>query len=236
MRRCIIGLFDGDPNGDELQIEGTSHLGIDAAGYDYLDNAATIYWGEAASQIETDTEEITFTASNISRETIPRSKTVATNFFGDLDAGFVTIDSSDGTFLWNHLALRHETDIRRAELDLDSWEDELASLSQSRCWQLGWDHPEREDVGVAFHDGAEFGLNGRVTQLGFEYLWNGSVVRGTAAQSGYVAVFDGVSRPSEVGRWLRDEILPHAFIPEDDEESEQATLDSSAEIDGGVSD
>lgn len=235
MRRCIIGLFDGEPDETELDLHGTSHLGIDSNGYTYLDDAATIHYGEAASTIDTEETEISFTSTSIDRETVPASKTVATRFFADIDAGFVTVDSSDGSFLWDHLALRHETDIRRAELDLDAWEAELARMDQSRCWQLGWDDPEQNDVGVAFHEGAEFGLDGSVTQLGYEYLWNGSVVRGTAAQSGYVAVFDGVSQPAEVGRWLRDEILPHAEIPED-ENGGQATLDESGGTETGVSD
>lgn len=228
MRRCIIGLFDGTPDGNDLGLEGTTHFGLDVDEFSYLDDAATIYWGEAATDIDTEQTEIHYTHYTITRESVPTSETVATEFFADVDAGFCTVDSSDGTFLFDHLGLAHGTRVERAELDLDAWQYDLAHMDQSRCWQLGWDRPDQEDVGVAFHDGADFDLNRDVTQLGFEYLWNGSVVRGTAAESGYVAVFSGVSRPAALGRWLREEILPHASIPEDDDaDGAQATLEGA---------
>lgn len=227
MHRAIIGLFDGEPDSDEPDLEGSTHFGVDAHGYAYLDGAATIYHGEAATDVDEEVTNVSFTSHEITRSVKIVERTVATTFFADPDAGFVTVDSADGTFLWDRLQLRHSCDIERAALALDDWRDDLQAMDQARCWQLGWDEPDdRDDVGVTFHDAASFDRADGITQLGFEYLWNGNAVRGTAAASGYVCVFDGVSRPADVGRWLREEVLPHAYVPEDDD-GEQTTLGGS---------
>jgi len=53
--------------------------------------------------------------------------------------------------------------------------------------------------------------------LGFEYRWDGAPVRGVMAESGYVAIYDGLEDVAPLGRWMREEVLPYASRPEQQE-------------------
>ena len=234
MRRTILGLV---PNaaGEPITSTYKRNFAIDAERTEYLDGE-TIYHGTAAGYVDTTKTEVHISASQktIDTERIEARKQVTTEFYADPEAGFIGVDSSDGEFLWEELSIRKGFYIERAEIDLDSWARDLADRRSANCWQIGWSHDDGDvqDVGSAFHEGASFdeAVRGGLTQLGFSYLWDGhGVVRGTAAASGYVAVFSTMSVPV-FGRWLRDEILPHTALPEDEEEtSGQTTLDESDE-------
>ncbi|WP_135535350.1 hypothetical protein [Halostella pelagica] len=230
MKRGIIGLVDGNPRDEEIERVRRDPFAIEPEEITYLDGGASITTGRACDSVDTETEEIYIADEAIITERTEGREHVLTEFTADIDAGFVTIDRGDGEFLWERLELQFGVDIERAVLDLDSWARDLDAQGAD-VWQVGWDRdmgPDDGDqeTGVAYHRDARLDghlADGGITQLGFRYDWDGTIMRGAAAASGYVAVFRSLS-DAAWGRWLREEILPHAGIPDPEDESEQQEL------------
>ncbi|WP_134672641.1 hypothetical protein [Halorussus marinus] len=199
----------------ELETDTDGHSrGIVVNETQYLDGV-TIYHGTAAGTISAQDTDVIIADDAIFTEQVEANKTVATEYIADFDAGFVGIDTSDGTFLWETLSAMAGVDIVRAEFNLDAFAEQYERRDDASVWQIGYKHDE-ENVGVRYHDDAQLRTDG-VTQLGFQYLWDGQPVRGTVAASGYAAVYSPM-HVEEYGRWVRDELLPYAFLPEDGQE------------------
>lgn len=233
MQRAIIGLVDGEPPLGETSIDRVRTGGsfaIEPEELTYLDGE-TLTTGRATGTIDTQQTEIHVLDDAIVTEELEGRERVLTEFYADLEAPkpFVTVDRGDGEFLWEQLGGKIGADIERARLDLDAWARDLEAEENASVWQVGWNRDYGEDddeqgVGVQFHRDAslrEHRSEGGITQLGFQYRWDGAYIRGTAAESGYVAVFSTLADPTW-GRWLREEILPLAELHE--EETEQDTL------------
>ena len=221
MMACILGL----PRHDidlELETETDGHSrGIVVNETQYLDGI-TIYHGTAAGTITVQDTDVMIADDAIFTEPVEKNTTVATEYLADFNAGFVGIDSSDGEFLWDTLTAMSGVEILRAEFNLDKFAEEYERRDDASVWQIGYKHDE-ENVGVRYHEDAQLRTDG-VTQLGFSYLWDGRPVRGTVAASGYVAVYSSMN-VEEFGRWLRDELLPYAALPENDQQELTDTTD-----------
>lgn len=235
MHRLILGLVDGDPG----------EIGRTRAAVDIEADLLTNFEGErlvegTAVGTVTRTPDVPVVGENvIYTEREEQSERVLTEFVADLDSvtPYVAVDSSDGEFLWDWFELDWSVTIERAHLDVDGIADRLRDLDRAEVWQVGWRRRGGESVGVNYHQDARLGSDlGGLTQLGFQAEWAGGYFEGTLAESGYIAIFSDRTT-EQVAAWVREEILPHAGFPED----EQATLDEDADdaglaADGGSED
>lgn len=99
MHAAILHLLDGEPNTGELE----SHLdgefpAIDVEGTTYLDGQ-TLYHGEAAARISEEKSVPVPTRNGIVTEPDEVSRRVRTDWYADLEDGWVGISSSDGDFV-----------------------------------------------------------------------------------------------------------------------------------------
>jgi len=236
MKAVILGLphseFDKDVELETDTSKRMPALVVDRT--EYLDGA-TIYHGTAAGRVETTEPSVYVDQGNdrISTEREDVRQEVATDFYADFDAGWVGVDTSDGEFAYDILGPAAGAVVERAVLDVDRFAENYERRDDAEVWQIGHSHSDSAEV--AYHETASITsapVHG-LSQLGFEYWWDGQqVVRGTLAASGYVAVYSNMSVDA-FGRWVRDEILPYASLPED----EQTELtDSQDESDPAVCD
>jgi hypothetical protein len=231
MKAVILGLPNGEFD-EEVALETDTSQNIPAIVVEetrYLDGVS-IYHGTAAGRVKTSRSHVYVDSDNdrISTECEEIMREVATDFYADFNAGWVGVDTSDGDFLWQMLGPLAGAVIQRAELNLDRFAENYERRDDAECWQIG--HSLDDSAGVAYHDEASIQtapVHG-LSQLGFEYWWDGQVVRGTVAASGYVAVYSNMS-VEEFGRWIRDEILPYAALPEDDQQELTDTTDDVEE-------
>ena len=222
MFRGIIGLIEGNPEGEigrnrgaNISIEGERITGL---GDDEL------VTGAAAGSVSKERRVPLVGEDYITTEREERTEEVYTEFLADLSGGWVTIDSSDGEFLWDFLALKHKVEIERAEIDLNALTDEVRSWESASVWQAQTDWGDVDagsgGVTISYHNDASWPSDGEVGQLGFKGLWDGVKLRGIVAQSGYVALFDDAT-DEIAGQFVADVLLPHCSIPDD----AQATLE-----------
>lgn len=106
-----------------------------------------------------------------------------------------------------------------------AWDDEgdLADV-----WMAG--HDDFDGTSIDYHDNASRSEPPSIG-VGFERHWGGVVFEGVVYHSGYVACYDADSPPAFV-RFVADEILPHAFVKDDDgdkAEGTQSTLGGGGE-------
>jgi hypothetical protein len=230
MKAVILGLPHGEFDEDvELETDTSQRIpALVVEETQYLDGVS-IYHGTAAGRVKTNRSSVYVDTDNdrISTEREEILQEVATDFYADFDAGFVGVDTSDGEFLWKLLGPKAGAVIVRAQIKLDAFAENYERQDDASCWQIGY-KPDDDNVGVRYHDDARVHTRG-VTQLGFEYWWDGQLVRGTVAASGYVAVYSNMAVET-FGRWLRVEILPFASLPDEDaqeslDDVEQDTTD-----------
>ena len=252
--RAILGLVDGDvPNQLESFHSDFNSFQIDEE-FTYLDGASVLH-GEAATLTSERYEgpAIDEDDGTIFESEHQYEKWVGTEWFADLEnAGFMAVDSGDGEFAFWMARRQTGANIVKPYLKLDDWVSHLEDLNASFEW-LGWSDPN--EAGVYYPDSADVDSNvkrramtHRKSHIGFDYNCDVGYVRGAAAASGYVEAYN-LDSPETMTRWLRDEILPFAEVPEnplksllggseeEDEEAElpdgQSTLDESD--DGGGS-
>jgi len=222
MQAGIIGLVDGEARDTTIESTVSRPFAIDATATDYLDDAV-VYHGSACDTVERQAEAVHITEKDdgsvgIFSEREPVYDEVTVDWVADLDAGFAAVSSSDGTFLWDALGARAGASIERAVFDLDAFSERYGKRDNASVWQVGWSGEER--AGAEFHNDASLSkapAHG-LTQLGFNYQWDGYPVRGTMAASGYVAIYGGPTSPEAFARWVRDEVLEFAEIPVDEQE------------------
>ncbi|MFC6825626.1 hypothetical protein [Halopelagius fulvigenes] len=222
MHACILGLTDGPAETTTIDSRLDSGFpAIDAESTAYLDGAE-VYHGTCANTIDTQTTDVWVDdETGISTEKVDGLREVACDFYADLDAGFVGVDSSDGEWLFDYLGARAGVWIDRAVLDLDAWASDLRDDDTAEAWHVGASDktdPDNPRISIDYHADAHLSqTDGRETsQLGFRYSWNGTSVRGTAAASGYVAVFTTMATPT-FAKWLREELLEYASLPDSDQ-------------------
>lgn len=223
MHAAILGLVDGEVSDPTIEshLEPGSYPAIDAEATKYLDRA-TVYHGTCANTIDVQTTDVHVGDAIVTEEVTGRD-TVACEFYADLDAGFVGVDSSVGEWLFNTLGAMHGVRIGRARLDLDAFASALRAEATASAWHVAasdQSDPDNPRVSIDYHADADFACtDGRETsQLGFQYSWSGTPVRGTVAQSGYVAVYSSWTAET-FAKWLREELLEFAELA-----AEQAEL------------
>ncbi|ELZ84435.1 hypothetical protein C453_12851 [Haloferax elongans ATCC BAA-1513] len=223
MIRAIFGLVEGEPSTTEIPRRlGKGLPAFETESTQYLDGKE-IYHGTAADQVDTTVQEVHVDDDGIYTERVEGQEESVTDFVADLESGFVGVDSSNGEWFFERLMPIAKAGVHRAMIDVTAFAAHVDD-QDGRCWQVSYKHALDDDEdddgqaksGTIFHRDAHFGAgSGKYNQYGFAYHWDGEFIRGTIAESGYVAVFS-TDRPEVFGRWVLDEVLPYASLLEDD--------------------
>jgi hypothetical protein len=240
MNACILGLFRDsvDTSQVEFKTETNSETGIIVEENVYLDDLdATIYSGTAAGYADTTQTEVYVHDNSITTEQVAGQKHLAADYYVDFDTGWAGIETGDAEFIWSRLAIEAGVDIERATINLDEFARDYQQRDDAHVWQLGRDEadadPDSDDEGVtiAYHDDATVreAAQGGVSQIGVSYRWGDQYVYGTVAASGYVAVYSTMTTAA-FGRWLRDELLPYASLPDTAQSLFENATSNDAEV------
>lgn len=165
------------------------------------------------------------------------SRTVATDWVADVkDTGIVAAESTTDAggvvpFPFDLLEARTGVSVHPVTIDVTSlYEAWDAADSLADVWLKGvQDEPEGDDTAATtleYHDRAEVDGEPADLGVGFRVRWGGTVTRGVAYQSGYLALYNAVN-PEEFVAFVADEILPHTL--QDAPSSQQATLGEASE-------
>lgn len=171
-------------------------------------------------------------------ETHPTPRDVATEWVADITgAGIIAAESVHGSgdfaFPFDLIMSRCGERVERLAFELDAiaeaWDD---SGDLQKQWMIGTD--SGNGVSIDYHDNANL-VDARDANvgLGFILAWDGTVAKGVLYESGYLAVFEEWTAAMYL-RFIQQELLPHSYVPEDeDEEFTQETLDDAGDS-GGV--
>lgn len=237
MHAIIISRVRGEPRSTTIDshLEPNTYPAIDAESTAYLDGKQ-IYHGTAADRIEVQTQEVSVQDHTISTWQEPGLQTHATEWYADLEAGWIGVDSSKGDWLVSHLAMKHGVQAYETFVNLDRFaeylrdEHETATAWHTARSQSYDDDGDSEKTTINYHDAATIAETARGTnvQLGFEYFWGDVLVRGTIAKSGYAAIYSHMT-VEEFARWVADELLPFCYT-EAFGQVELGHQDSSSEV------
>jgi len=237
MHDVIIGIIDNTSvvTNPVLEDTHTARYALDVESTEYLDGE-TMYYGTAAGYIDTQSTDVFVIEEDdeiiIDSETETVSTQITTEVYADPAAGFVGVSTSDGEFLFEELELDRGWHIYRPIVEMDAFVRHV-DRHNGRIWGYATSSEDHEDdlagdANVNWHASASI-EDAReaedLVQVAFAYKYGSGYVRGTLAESGYVAMYK--DWPSEkFGRWLRDHVLPYAGFEESVDEG-QKTLDSS---------
>lgn len=201
--------------------------------------------GTAVSTVDATETDVVFQADaegdtvGVEVERVDASETVASDWIADVsDSGLLaaasTVDTGDLLpFPYDVLAERTGRDVRLLQIDVEAlyadWHsrDDLADVWLKGVSEDGSDDDEG-GTRIDYHDHADADDEPADLGVGFRVRWGGTIARGVAYASGYVAVYNAAT-PGEFVSFVEDEILPHtgAEAPEDEEAGRQETLGDS---------
>lgn len=136
--------------------------------------------------------------------------------------GFVAVDSSAGTELFDALWSMTGARVQQANYDLDAFARYLED-HDADFWAVGWS--SGDEAGAWFpgpdsdEDITSKALGEEKNQLGFECMRGGERLHGTVAASGYLELYE----PSHwdalgMARYLLEDARQFAYIPDEDED------------------
>jgi hypothetical protein len=216
MHASLLYQLTGDPAGGQIESQlGDGFPAIDAETVHYLDGQ-TLQHGTAAARIDEDRRVPVVRDHKIATVTDDVTKRAQTEYYLDLDAGWVGIDSADGEFFLELVERQQSVVAEELELALDVWIEDFSQFDGAGVW--GVNYSEGEDdapirAGSGFHQDAS--LSGvkrdaeHISGVGFRYQWADHWIKGSIFESGYVALFEDTTAEF-YGRWLADHVLPYA--------------------------
>ena len=208
--------------------------------FGYLDDKQ-VQQGRVASLVDAEQEEIHIVDGSIETERIPEREQVWTEWIADVDdGGWFVAERTRGTnptFPFETIRARTNRDVDRVQFDVPqfvrnqrdaddrNWDVWMAGRKQAADSDYEVDH-----TNIAYGDNAtkKDAIQSEIG-IGFETTWRGRVATGVLCQSGYVAIHNSSWTPEQFARFVDEELLPVAFVPETDDESEQATLEGGEE-------
>lgn len=220
MYRGIIGLVQGDPQGVVESARGTT--AVEAEAIETFGSDGQLVSGKAVGTVERERERPVVRDDMITTREEPDIEEVYAEFLADLNDGWVTIDTSDGEFIWNHLSAEHRVKIERAVVDVHALAREARDWDRIEVWQsqTSWgdleNHERPGGVTIGYHDDADWSDGNHIGQLGFDGRWDGVNVRGTVTKSGYLALFNRGEETAAA--FLNSVVLPHCSVPVDEDE------------------
>jgi hypothetical protein len=208
------------------------YTALDVAGtQEYLDDAA-VQSGKVAALVESTQEEIHLSGSDIDVERVETNERVVTDWVADTtDAGFVLAESTepdDPPFPFNVFQGRCNTDVVPAHIDPAAFVERQERRDRDvSTWFSGarYETGENQANDVSMGYGRDANQAGGNIGVGFETPWRGTTVRGVLYASGYVAIYNPSAwGPMQFARFVREEIVPVASVPEPEDEGEQSEL------------
>lgn len=231
MHAASLFLTLNEARDPEIQSKMDGELpAIDAEGARYLDGHE-LYFGTAADYVEEEIQKVHIDHGKIttSREAVINRKMV--EFYADVstDPGFIGVSSdSDGEWLVKRIAAKTGVEVMETRIDVDAFAEQIRQEAEApNAWNVS--HTQdygggMEETTIDYHRSADLdsATDGTIG-LGFEYFWDDTRVEGIVYESGYVALYSDTI--SEVfGAWVRQEVLPHLYVPDEGEETDQDTL------------
>lgn len=140
------------------------------------------------------------------------------------DTGLIAASSTDGddplSFPFSRFAIATDTKPERLFVAVDKlYESWLSDESVQDVWMVG--EGDLESATIKYHEAAEVESEPQ-TGVGFARSWSGRVIEGVVYESAYVALYN-VKTPETFVGFVRDCVLPHARV-QDDDGDEQQTL------------
>jgi hypothetical protein len=220
MKAGVIGTVDGDfeelNSFSETFIQGETELErcIEVRQTQVTDGGVPVQTGRVATQKLDEQETVEINDGQISVYEQPDVTTLYTEFL-TVPGEFVAVSNSSGVFAFDTIGRRTNTNIERAELDLDSYAEAHAEATP---WKVGfYGHLGEADNGVihgaSVLEDSDFGdvlQDAQKNQLGLEFTRDGEVMKVTMAESGYVEVYQPSNYDSaEYAEFVAEEILQH---------------------------
>lgn len=197
---------------------------------EYLDGS-TVQHGRAAATVETETEEIHTSGGSIDVESVPTTDRVWTPWVADVtDAGFVVAERTRPgdrfPFPFDMFTARTGVDVEPVDIDVPQFILNQQDADRDyKVWMVGQRDAEDNtamEYGRKAYSGDAPDAN---VGVGFRLPWRATTIKGVLYTSGYVAIYQPSGwGPMQFARFVREELLPVAYIPTDDEETEQDTL------------
>lgn len=178
MYRGIIGLLDGEPEGEIQSNRGGTDIEAELVGT--FDDGRLVS-GKAVAGVERERERPVVGDGYITTEEETEIEKAYVEFLANFGDGWVTLDTGDGEFLWNFLGAKHHVKIERAEIDLNALAGEIREWDRIDVWQsqVAWGDPDDEEssggVTIAYHSDAGWSDGDRMGQLGFDGTWGRTV-------------------------------------------------------------
>jgi hypothetical protein len=186
--------------------------------------------GTAAGTVQESFQEVFVSEDNdgdcrVVTEPEERHTTVATDWVADVTGtGLIAIESIQGPgefdFPLDLFAARTDRRPQRLEVDVEklhmAWDDDGVL---GDVWMRGAD--AGDGASIDYHQRANAEEPATIG-FGFERPWNGTIMEGVVYESGYVAAYNE-SRPTQFIRFVEEEMLPYAEVP-DESSAAQTTL------------
>ena len=197
--------------------------------------------GAVCATVEATEDSIGVSGTNIEVETVSSNRRTATEWVADpTGAGFIvaaSTDSGEPPFPFDVFQARLGVRVDPVVIDVGSVISGLADAydGETEVWMDGRKsesavETEPDNVSISYGRKATLESARRAEiGVGFETGWRANYIKGVIYQSGYLAVWEESWGPVQFARFVADAVLPHAWVPEPEEEGEQSTLGATGE-------
>lgn len=233
--------FLAEPADDPLENyhdDGRRAVDVESA-ISYLDDELTVQHGMVAGRVPKQEERVTLAGHEIETEQRDVERTVASEWVADVTGGGWILaertHSSDREDQprWPFSDFQTRTGRRIEPVEFAPQEFVRRQRDQDRDYTIEMASREfnGDDVSIEWGSGAlkKDAIKSDVG-VALTTLWDGHFVRLVVYGSGYLAIWEPEEMAIEaVARFVHEEVAPIAHVPEDDEETEQDTLEDESE-------
>lgn len=197
--------------------------------------------GMVAGRVPTNRETVTINGHSIDVETRETNHTVASEWVADAaGAGWICAESTHSTgeehlppWPFSTFQRRLGTAVEPVEVDPGAFAEAQEEAGRETDVEFVGKTAGQESTSIEWGKGA---TQSRATSadvgVALTTFWDGNFVRAIVYASGFVAVWEPEDwTASAFARFVTEEVLPVAYVPDDDEDGEQSTLDESARSD-----
>lgn len=216
---------------------GYSALDVEST-QEYLDGRR-VQEGMAASQVETRLQKVHLDGSDIETSREQVLQTVATNWVADVttETPWVVAESTtpgpEPPFPFDLISARTGTIAEPVELDPAQFvANQLDAGNDLQTEMLAHESANEKNTTMDYGQppGAKRAARDANIGVGFKTPWRSTVVRGIIYGSGYLAVYAPSSWGSaQFARFVDEEIVPIASVPEADEDAQQTLGESGSD-------
>lgn len=220
MNAGVIGLVDGSfdaVSSFSTTVERNGHeltRALEVTRVFSQDGGTPAFEGHAVAEAVTTDTEMEVGYGSIETAETERTVQRYTRLAG-VPGEFVVVGSGRGTFAFDMVAADTDTDIERADIDLDDFLDARADPTP---WKAGFENPGGAAENGVLHGEDLFAedtvatlvADATLTQLGLEYEHGDADVKMTATASGYLERYDlDADATGDFLAYLAADVLPH---------------------------